>query len=146
MSSKTESFSSSSLAAQAPAEHQVVRSTQATLKVLFGIVPIVAGADKFTNLLAHWEDYLNPHLAALAPFSPHVFMQIVGVIEIVAGIIVFAKPRIGAWIVMLWLIAIALQLLAQGHYLDIAVRDLVLALGGALTLARLTPYVTGSQP
>ena len=73
-------------------------------------------------------------------------MQIVGVIEIVAGIIVFAKPRIGAWIVMLWLIAIALQLLAQGHYLDIAVRDLVLALGGALTLARLTPYVTGSQP
>jgi uncharacterized membrane protein HdeD (DUF308 family) len=145
MSSKTETLSPASLAAQAPAEHHAVRTTQATLKVLFGIVPIVAGADKFTNFLAHWEDYLSPRLAAMAPFSPHVFMQVVGVIEIVAGLIVFAKPRLGAWIVMLWLIAIALQLLAQGRYLDIAVRDLVLALGGALTLARLTPYVSDAK-
>ena len=144
MSSKTESFPSS-LAASSPAEHHVVRSVQLTLKVLFGLVPIVAGADKFTDFLAHWEDYLSPRLVAMTPLSAHAFMQIVGVIEIVAGILVFAKPRLGAWIVTLWLVAIAVQLLAQGHYLDVAVRDLGLAIGGALTLARLTPYTSGAQ-
>lgn len=144
MSSKTESFPSS-VAPSSSAEHQVVRSIQVTLKVLFGLVPIAAGADKFTGFLAHWEDYLSPRLVALTPFSPHAFMQIVGVIEIVAGLLVFAKPRLGAWIVTIWLVAIALQLLAQGHYLDVAVRDLGLAIGGALTLARLTPYASGAS-
>lgn len=126
-------------AGAAPSEHHAVRVTQLTLKYLFGLVPIVAGADKFTNLLTHWQDYLNPHLASV--ISPVLFMRLVGVIEIVAGLLVFAKPRLGAYVVMAWLLAIALQLIAQGQYLDVAVRDVVLALGGALTLARLTPFV-----
>ncbi|MBE7539398.1 MAG: DoxX family membrane protein [Opitutaceae bacterium] len=120
------------------AEHQAVRQIRLTLKVLFGIVPIVAGADKFTNILARWPDYLNPHLASISPFSPSAFMHVVGVIEIVAGLLVFLKPRIGAYVVAAWLIAIALQLIVQGHYLDVAVRDIVLALGGAWPLARLS--------
>lgn len=119
-------------------EHQAVHATQLTLKYLFGLVPIVAGADKFTNLLTHWKNYLNPHLATI--ISPAVFMRLVGVIEIIAGILVLLKPRIGAYVVMAWLLAIALQLIVQGQYLDVAVRDIVLALGGALTLARLTPF------
>lgn len=121
-------------------EHHAVQTTQLTLKYLFGLVPIVAGADKFTDLLAHWQSYLNPHLAAIVP--PVLFMRLVGVIEIVAGILVFVRPRFGAYVVMAWLLAIALQLVAQGQYLDVAVRDIVLALGGALTLARLTPFVS----
>ncbi|HEY4299989.1 MAG TPA: tRNA (5-methylaminomethyl-2-thiouridylate)-methyltransferase [Candidatus Didemnitutus sp.] len=123
------------------AEQDTVRTTQLTLKYLFGLVPIVAGADKFTNLLVHWESYLNPHLASV--ISPSLFMHIVGVIEIVAGVLVLVKPRIGGYVVMVWLLAIALQLVAQGQYLDVAVRDIVLALGGALTLARLTPLTEG---
>lgn len=119
-------------------EHQAVQATQLTLKYLFGLVPIVAGADKFTDLLTHWQSYLNPHLAAIVP--PVLFMRLVGVIEIVAGILVFVRPRLGAFVVMAWLLAIALQLIAQGQYLDVAVRDIVLALGGALTLARLTTF------
>ena len=111
-----------------------IRQLQGTLKVTFGLVPIVAGADKFTNLLTHWEDYLNK---SLIPFDPSVFMKVVGVIEIVAGIIVLVRPLIGAYIVMAWLICIALQLIAGGHYLDVAVRDLVMAIG-AYTLAQLT--------
>jgi len=122
-------------------EHGVVHTTQVTLKYLYGIVPIVAGADKFTNLLTQWENYLHPQLVSLSHLSAATFMHLVGIIEIIAGIIVFVKPRIGAFIVMIWLIAIALQLILQGRYLDIAVRDLLLALGGALTLARLTPFV-----
>lgn len=63
------------------------------LKYTFGIVPIVAGADKFTNILTNWEQYINPSIAEMLPFSTSVFMMIVGIIEIVAGIIVL-KDRI----------------------------------------------------
>lgn len=114
-----------------------VKQVQNILRLTFGIVPIVAGLDKFTNLLTHWSDYLNPGLAEMLPVNAMTFMKIVGVIEIVAGIIVLVRPLVGAYIVMAWLICIALQLIAGGHYLDVAVRDLVMAMG-AFTLAKLT--------
>jgi uncharacterized membrane protein YphA (DoxX/SURF4 family) len=114
-----------------------VKQVQNVLRLTFGIVPIVAGLDKFTNLLTHWSDYLNPGLAGMLPVNAMTFMKIVGVIEIVAGIVVLVRPLAGAYIVMAWLICIALQLIAGGHYLDVAVRDLVMAMG-AFTLAKLT--------
>jgi len=120
-------------------EHHVVHSIQVTLRVIFGVVPIVAGLDKFTNFLANWTVYLNPLALRIVPMTDIAFMHVVGVIEIIAGALVFTKPRLGAYIVMAWLIAIALQLILWGRFLDVAVRDLVMALGGALTLARLTP-------
>jgi len=110
------------------------------LRITFGIVPIVAGADKFTDLLTHWEDYINPAIAKMLPFAPHTFMMIVGVIEIIAGIIVLAKPAIGGLIVAAWLTLIALTLLANGNYLDVAVRDLVMAIG-AFSLAKIARSV-----
>jgi hypothetical protein len=116
------------------------RSVWTILRITFGIVPIVAGADKFTDLLTNWDMYLNPTIASMLPFSSHVFMQIVGGIEIVAGIIVLAKPSVGGWIVMAWLICIALQLIAMGKYLDVAVRDLVMSIS-AMSLARLSRVV-----
>jgi len=114
-----------------------IKQLQSTLKLTFGIVPIVAGLDKFTNLLTNWADYLAPAIKTGLPIDPSTFMKIVGVIEIVAGIIVLLRPIIGAYIVMAWLICIALQLIAGGHYFDVAVRDLVMAIG-AFTLAQLT--------
>jgi len=113
-----------------------VKQLQGTLKLTFGIVPIVAGLDKFTNLLTQWVDYLGNNKSML-PLDPVVFMKIVGIIEIVAGIIVFVRPLVGAYIVMAWLFCIALQLIVGGHYFDVAVRDLVMAVG-AYTLAQLT--------
>ncbi|GAC1310890.1 MAG: DoxX family membrane protein [Mucilaginibacter sp.] len=110
---------------------------QTLLKFTFGLVPIIAGADKFTNLLTDWEHYLNPSVAAMLPFSPHNFMMIVGIIEIVAGIIVLVKTNIGAYIVSAWLVLIALTLIASGKFLDVAVRDLVMAIG-AYSLAKIT--------
>lgn len=117
-----------------------MHSVQLTLRIIFGLVPIVAGLDKFTDLLANWNAYLNPLVLRILPMSDTGFMHLVGIIEIIAGALVLTKPRIGAYVVMAWLIAIALQLVLWGHYLDIAVRDLVMALTGALTLARLTPF------
>ena len=99
------------------------------MKFTYGVVPIVAGLDKFTNLLTHWEQYLNPSIASVLPFSPYTFMMIVGVIEIVAGLIVLSKPVIGGYIVMAWLTCIAFSLIAGTGYFDVAVRDLVMAIG-----------------
>ena len=117
--------------------NQLVRSVWMILKITFSVVPVVAGLDKFTDLLVDWDMYLHPGIASMLPFSAHTFMQIVGVIEIMAGILVFAKPAISGWVVMAWLICIALTLIASGNYLDVAVRDIVMSVG-AMSLARLS--------
>lgn len=119
---------------------QLVRSVWMILKITFSVVPVVAGLDKFTDLLVNWEMYLHPGIASILPFSAHMFMQIVGVIEILAGVLVFAKPSIGGWVVMAWLICIAVTLMASGNYLDVAVRDIVMSIG-AMSLARLSKVV-----
>src|SRR5450432_1175587 len=120
-----------------------IKQVQNVLRLTFGIVPIVAGLDKFTNLLADWPSYLGGNITAMLPVKVAVFMKIVGVIEIVAGIIVLVRPLIGAYIVMIWLICIAVQLIIGGHFFDVAVRDLVMAIG-ALTLAKLT-MIAGAE-
>jgi uncharacterized membrane protein HdeD (DUF308 family) len=119
---------------------QSLMQTFTLLKYTFVIVPIVAGADKFTNILTHWEQYLNPTMADLLPFSGSIFMMVVGVIEIVAGIIVLKKSEIGGYIVAAWLTAIALTLLLGFSYVDVAVRDLVMAIA-ALSMARISKIV-----
>jgi uncharacterized membrane protein YphA (DoxX/SURF4 family) len=106
------------------------------LKLAFGLVPIVAGLDKFFNLLTDWTQYLSPWIARMVPAS--AFMQAVGVIEIVAGLLVLSKlTRLGAYVVAAWLVGIAVNLLTTGHFLDVAARDVVMAVG-AFTLARLS--------
>jgi len=114
-----------------------IKDIQLLLKFTYGLIPIVAGADKFSNLLTDWSHYLNPTLKAMLPFSDHTFMMGVGVIEIVAGILVFLNPQKGAYLVCAWLVLIALSLLASGQYLDVAVRDLAMAIG-AFTLAKIS--------
>lgn len=121
--------------------NQSIKPTFNLLKFTFGLVPIVAGLDKFTNLLTNWEQYINPNLAQILPFSAATFMMIVGVIEIIAGVIVLMKPAIGGLIVSAWLTLIALTLLASGHFLDVAVRDLVMAIG-AFSMTRLAKIVS----
>jgi len=73
----------------------VLKQSLNLLKLTFGIVPVVAGLDKFTNILTNWEQYLNPYIAGMLPFSASTFMMIVGVIEIIAGIIVLKKAENG---------------------------------------------------
>ena len=119
---------------------QTIKPTFNLLKLTFGIVPIVAGLDKFTNLLTNWEQYIDPNIGSLLPFEGHTFMMIVGVIEIVAGVIVLKKPEIGGYIVAVWLTLIALTLLAGFNYVDVAVRDLVMAIS-AFAMARMAKYV-----
>jgi hypothetical protein len=63
-------------------------------------------------------------------------MLAVGVIEIVAGVLVFLRPRVAPYVVAAWLAAIIVNLLLQADYYDIALRDFGLLLA-ALALARL---------
>jgi len=116
--------------------HQASK-VQQLLRFTYGFVPIVAGLDKFTNLLTDWENYLSAPIADRLPISAASFMTIVGIIEIVAGLLVLWRPRIGGYVVMIWLIAVALTLIIGGHYYDVAVRDLVMSIG-AFSLARLS--------
>jgi uncharacterized membrane protein YphA (DoxX/SURF4 family) len=109
-----------------------------TLRVGLGAGPFLAGLDKFFNRLTTWDMYLNPAIPGLLHVSPVTFMHLVGAVEMAAGILVFTRfTRYAAYIVMAWLLGISASLVAQGLFLDIAVRDVELALG-AFVLAKLT--------
>jgi len=109
-----------------------------TLRIGLGLAPLLAGLDKYFNLLTNWEMYLNPLVPKLLHISAPTFMHIVGVVEIVAGLLVFSRfTRYAAYLVMAWLLAIAASLVAQGQFFDIAVRDIEISLG-AFVLAKLT--------
>ncbi len=114
-----------------------VQFVKNVLKYTFGLVPIVAGLDKFSNLLTNWSQYIPEGFAGILPFEPSIFMMVVGIIEIMAGILVLTKTNIGAYIVSAWLVAIALTLIFSWSYVDVAVRDLVMAIA-AFSLAKLT--------
>ena len=110
------------------------------LKIGFGATAFLAGLDKFFGVLATWEMYLAPWMESALPFSSSTFFAVVGVVEMAAGLLVLSKwTRLGAWVVAAWLAAIALQLLTTGMFYDLAVRDLVMALG-AFALVRLTEW------
>src|SRR3954449_3339971 len=107
------------------------------LRIAFTVAPIVMGLDKFANVLTDdWTKYLAPAFNDIIPGSAADAMHIVGVIEIVAGLVVATMPRYGALLVAGWLAGIIVNLLIVGGYGDIAFRDFGLLLG-ALTLARL---------
>lgn len=120
-----------------------IKKLQFILKIVFIVVPIVAGLDKFTNILTDWTAYLSPGLVSMLPIPASACMMVVGVIEIAAGLIVLFKTRWGAYIVAAWLSIIALSLLLTWHHADVAVRDLVMAIT-AFTLAKLTE-ITSEQ-
>lgn len=114
-----------------------INKLQTLLKYVFVILPIVAGLDKFFNILVQWDSYLAPATLDMLPFSGETFMMIVGVIEIIAGLIVLFKTQIGAYIVSIWLLLIALSLIFTWWHPDVAVRDIVMAIS-AYVLARLS--------
>jgi hypothetical protein len=106
----------------------------------FVALPILAGLDKFFHLLVNWDQYLAPIATRVLPVSGHTFMLLVGVVEIAAGLLVAVRPRIGAYVVALWLWGIIVNLLLIPGFYDIALRDFGLSLG-ALALARISTQV-----
>jgi len=106
------------------------------LRLGFTVAPILFGLDKFAHVLVNWDRYLAPWINRIVPGTAHEAMFAVGAIEIVAGLIVFLRPRFGGYLVAAWLAGIIVNLLTFPGFYDIALRDFGLLLG-ALTLARL---------
>jgi len=107
------------------------------LHVGFAALPIIAGLDKFFDRLVPWASYLAPQVTQLTGLTAQKFMMIVGVVEIAAGLLVAVAPRIGGYVVALWLWGIIANLFMAGGFYDIALRDFGLSLG-AIALARLS--------
>src|SRR5262245_39854731 len=113
-------------------------SARLALKVGLGLTAFLAGLDKFFNLLANWEGYVSPLALAVLPVGARTLVHAVGIVEMAVGVAILTRwTRVGAYTAMLWLVAIALNLLTTGQFFDVAVRDLVMAIA-AYTLARLT--------
>nr|WP_042195168.1 hypothetical protein [Kibdelosporangium sp. MJ126-NF4]CEL21751.1 PROBABLE TRANSMEMBRANE PROTEIN [Kibdelosporangium sp. MJ126-NF4]CTQ92531.1 PROBABLE TRANSMEMBRANE PROTEIN [Kibdelosporangium sp. MJ126-NF4] len=106
------------------------------LRTVFTVAPILFGLDKFANVLVDWPVYLAPWIDSITPGTAQVAMYIVGVVEIVAGVVVFLIPRFGGWLVAGWLAAIIINLLTLSGFYDVALRDFGL-LVAAVALARL---------
>jgi hypothetical protein len=123
----------SSTGARSP---QAVDQAFRLLRTVFTVAPILFGLDKFAEVLTDWDRYLAPGINDLIPGSAHQVMLIVGVVEIAAGLLVAAAPRIGGYVVAAWLAGIIFNLLLIGNYYDVALRDFGL-LVGALALNRL---------
>ncbi len=113
------------------------------LHIGFAALPIIAGLDKFFDKLANWDMYLAPAATRLTGLTAHNFMMIVGIVEIIAGLLVAVAPRIGGWVVAVWLwgiIANLFMLPPEMRFYDIALRDFGLSLGAiALALLALEP-------
>jgi len=108
------------------------------LRIGLGVGPIITGIDKYFNKLTDWGMYLSPLATKVVPVSTATFMHVVGVVEIIAGLIVLSRwTKLGSYIVMLWLGAIAVNLTITGMFYDLAMRDVEIAVG-AFALSQLS--------
>ena len=108
------------------------------LRIGLGVGPIITGIDKYFNRLADWGMYLSPLATKIIPVSTSTFMHVIGVVEIIAGLLVLSRwTRIGSFVVMFWLLGIAVNLLSTGMFYDLAMRDVEIAIG-AFALSQLT--------
>lgn len=121
--------------------HQAFR----ILHVGFTLLPLIAGADKYFNLLTDWERYLAPVVVDTLSVSASTIMMVVGGVEIAAGLLVLVRPGIGGWVVAAWLAAVIVNLLLAGDFYDIALRDFGLLLG-AVALARFANAAVTERP
>lgn len=111
------------------------------LKLTYTIVPIVVGIDKcYTGLIVDWSQYVSPLAINSIPLTMTQFLVTLGIIEIVAGIVVWFRPRLGAYAVAGLLVLIIANLASMNMYYDIIARDAVIAVG-AIALAWLSDEV-----
>lgn len=108
------------------------------LRIGLGLGAFLAGLDKFFNILADWAMYLSPLATKVIPVSDVVFMRVVGVVEMIVGLVILSGlTRLGGYVMAVWLIGIAINLVTTGQFYDLAVRDVEIAIG-AFTMARLS--------
>ena len=128
-----------------PANAEPAFQAYLLLRIGFTVAPILFGLDKFLDWLVDWRIYLAPEINDLVPGNAHQALLAVGVIEIVAGLVVAVRPKLGGYLVATWLAGIITNLLLQADFYDVALRDFGLLLA-ALTLARLATAFGHQRP
>ena len=116
------------------------------LRTVFTVAPIAFGLDKFAGLLTDWDQYLAPWVDDLVPGTAHEAMMLVGVVEVVAGLVVALLPRYGGLLVAAWLAGIILDLVTLGDYYDVALRDFGLLVGALALSALAAGHTTTDAP
>lgn len=106
------------------------------LKIAFTAIMLFAGVDKFTAQLTDWPQYLAPAIPRALVLSPQVVLYFVGIWEIFLAVGIVLRPRVFAEATAVWLGLIVMNLLLQGQFFDIALRDFGLT-AAAYALARL---------
>ena len=115
-----------------------LNTTWWALRIGLGVGPIITGIDKYFNKLADWGMYLSPVATRIVPINATTLMHVIGVVEIIAGLVVLSRwTKIGGYVVMFWLFGIAINLLSTGMFYDLAMRDVEIAIG-AFALSQLT--------
>lgn len=123
--------------------YKQLSNTQLLLKYTYGLLFVVAGLDKFFNIITLWPKYVSPFVLQAFHTDISTLIIIIAAIEIILGLLVLTKhTRLGAYGIAIWFGIIALNLLTMGAFFDIAVRDIVLAIG-AVALAWLTEIKNG---
>lgn len=115
-----------------------INSSWWALRVGLGLAAFLAGLDKYFNLLTNWGMYLSPLAARVVPISADTFMHLIGPVEMLVGLAILTRwTRIGAYVLAVWLVGIAVNLVTTGMFFDLAVRDAEMAIA-AYVLANLT--------
>ncbi len=97
-------------------------------RYIYGLVPVLIGADKFAFYIVNWNIYVSPFVASYFPIA--YFVPVIGIIEIVAGLLILTKyPRFGAYLVAAWIGAVIINLFMIGGMYDIILRDVAIAFG-----------------
>lgn len=103
------------------------------LKMVYGGLFVVAGADKFFNVITPWSKYVSPMVFQHVTIDPAMLIHGVGILEVLIGLMILTcATRLGAHLAALWLLVVAANLLTMGFPYDIAVRDIVLAVGACV--------------
>lgn len=118
-------------AALAPASDRGAHEAFLLLRTVFTIAPVLFGLDKFANLMTDWTAYLAPWINDIVPGTAQQAMYAVGVVEVLAGVLVALRPKLGAPVVALWLAGIIVNLVSLGDYWDVALRDFGLLVAAA---------------
>ena len=114
------------------------------LRIGFTALPILFGLDKFAHVMTNdWTRYLASQVNDLIPGNAGQDMHLVGIVEILAGIVVLVLPRLGGPVVAAWLVGVIVNLLLVGGYGDVAMRDFGLLLAALVLTRRAWAYPAG---
>lgn len=93
--------------------------------IIYAIVPIIVGIDKYFYMIVDWNKFVSPFVASI--IAPSTLVSLLGVVEISSGILMFISPAIASYMIagVLGLICVNLMLI-PGYY-DVILRDVAIA-------------------